>query len=220
MENKTSNGNNGRRKIDLYTMAAPFYDFLTVPFLKAARKGIVQAARAQQCGRILDVACGTGEQARMLARAGFAVNGIDLSPAMLTVARRKSPPAVTYFRGNAENLPFESACFDCATISLALHEMPHEMSKGVAAEILRVLTPGGRLIVFDYAALHNGGSAWGLALLGLAEKMAGAEHFRNFVRFTRSGGIQQFFDSFKLRKINTSSSFMGALQAVTMEKRG
>ena len=205
-------------RIDFYAMAAPFYDFLTAPFLKASRRGIVRAAKAQQCWRILDVACGTGELARMLAKAGIEVNGVDLSPAMLAVARRKSPPTVAYFRGNAENLPFESACFDFVTISLALHEMPHKMSIGAAGEILRVLSPGGKLVVFDYASLHNRGSAVGLALMGLVEKIAGGEHFRNFVRFTRNGGIEQFLEPFQLKTINSRLSFMGALQVVTMEK--
>jgi demethylmenaquinone methyltransferase/2-methoxy-6-polyprenyl-1,4-benzoquinol methylase len=205
---------------DFYAMVAPVYDLMTARFLATVRKDIVRAARAQKCRRILEVACGTGELAVMLAKAGFEVTGVDLSPAMLAVARRKSPPTVAYFRGNGENLPFESDFFDCVTISLALHEMPHEMSLGVAGDILRVLAPGGKLIVFDYAALRNKGSALGLTLMGLVEKMAGAKHFRNFVRFTRSGGIDDLLESFPLTTIETKRSFLGALQVVTMRKAG
>jgi len=216
MKTKSSNGND--RGVDFYAMAAPFYDLLTVPFLKSGRRGIVRAATALHCRRILDVACGTGEQARMLAKAGLAVSGLDLSPAMLAVARRKSPQTVAFFRGNAEKMPFASASFDCVTISLALHEMEDKMRTGAVAEIVRVLAPGGHLIVYDYAPLRSRGSAPGLALLGLVEKMAGREHFKNFVRFTRSGGIEKFLRPFPLQKISNSQSFPGALQIVSLKK--
>ncbi|MGC8492817.1 MAG: class I SAM-dependent methyltransferase [Syntrophobacteraceae bacterium] len=214
----SSNGNDSHEKIDFYAMAAPFYDLLTVPFLKSGRRDIVRAAKALQCRRILDVACGTGEQARMLARAGLTVSGIDLSPAMLAVARRKSPQTVAFFRGTAESMPFASASFDCVTISLALHEMADETRTGAVTEIVRVLAPGGKLIVYDYAALRNRASAPGLALMGLVEKMAGREHFKNFVRFTRSGGIEKFLRPFPFQKINYSHSFPGALQIVSLKK--
>ena len=92
------------------------------------------------------------------------------------------------------------------------------MRVGVAAEILRVLTPGGKLIVFDYAAL-TGGSALGLTLMGLAEKIAGREHFRNFVRFTRRGAIHQLLEPFELKTISSEFSSLGAFQTVTLEKR-
>ncbi|MGC9195630.1 MAG: class I SAM-dependent methyltransferase [Syntrophobacteraceae bacterium] len=206
-------------RTDFYAMAAPFYDFLTAPFLKRARTEILRAARIQKCARILDVACGTGEQARMLEKTGFEVNGIDLSPSMLAVARRKSPVAVTYFHANAENMPFQSSCFDCVTISLALHEMEHKMSIAVAGEILRVLSPGGKLIVLDYAGLNNGGSRLGLSLMGLVEKVAGGDHFRNFVRFIRNGGIEQFLDSFQLKTISANGTLLGALKLVILEKK-
>ncbi|MDR3568030.1 MAG: class I SAM-dependent methyltransferase [Syntrophobacteraceae bacterium] len=203
---------------DFYAMVAPFYDLMTAQFLKSARTTIVRAAKGQNCRRILDVACGTGELAVMLAKAGMEVTGLDLSPAMLSVAHRKSLPTISYFRGNGENMPFKSAGFDCVTISLALHEMPHKVSLGVAGDILRVLAPGGKLIVFDYAALANRGSALGLTLMGLVEKLAGAEHFQNFVRFTRNGGIQKLLESFPLKTVESRLSFLGALQVVTMIK--
>lgn len=205
---------------DFYAMAAPFYDFLTASFLKTARRGIVRAARSQKCSRILDVACGTGEQARMLEKAGFEATGIDLSPSMLAMARRKSPAALTYFHANAEDMPFQSSCFDCVTISLALHEMERKMSIAVAGEILRVLTPGGKLIVLDYAGLNDRGSGLGLSLMGLVEKAAGRDHFRNFVRFIRNGGIEQFLQSFQLETITTHRALLGAVKIVVYEKKG
>ncbi len=217
MESKTNQGNS-RQEVDFYTLVAPFYDILVGPFLRPARKGVVRAAEGQKCRRILDVACGTGEQAIMLAKAGLEVTAIDLSPAMLRVARHKSPPSVSYFLGNAQDLPFSSGSFDCVTISLALHEMAHETRMGATREMLRVLSPGGKLIVFDYAAPQNGRSAFGLTLLGFPERIAGAEHFRNFVRFTRMGGIDQFLKAFPLKVTGGMTYFPGTLRLLVSEK--
>ena len=86
-------------------------------------------------------------------------------------------------------------------------------------EMLRVLTPDGKLIVFDYTASKNWRSAIGLAFLGLLERIAGGEHFRNFVRFTRMGGIDQFLQPFPLQVIGSRNYFLGALRLVILEKR-
>jgi len=218
MESK-ANRDNSRQRVDFYTLVAPFYDILVGPFLIPARKGVVRGAGAQKCRRILEVACGTGEQAIMLAKAGIEVTGIDLSPAMLGVARDKSPPNVAYFLGNAEDLPFASGSFDCVTISLALHEMAHETRMRTTGEMLRVLTPDGKLMIFDYTALENWRSAFGLTLLGLVERIAGGEHFRNFVRFIRTGGIDRFLKPFPLQVIGSRNYFLGALRLIILEKR-
>jgi len=218
MESKT-NRDNPHQKVDFYTLVAPFYDIFAGSFLRPARKGIVRCAEAEKCRRILDVACGTGEQAIMLAKAGIEVTGIDLSPAMLGVARDKSPPAVAHLLGNAENLPFGPGSFDCVTISLALHEMAPETRMGTTGEMLRVLTTGGKLIVFDYAAPENWRCALGLGLLGLLERIAGKEHFKNFLRFTRTGGIDQFLKAFPLKVIRSRTYYLGALRLVFLEKR-
>ncbi len=153
-----------------------------------------------------------------MAKAGIDVTGIDISPAMLDVARGKSPPAAAYVLGNAEALPFASGSFDCVAISLALHEMALETRMGTIREMLRVLPPGGKLIVFDYAAPDNSKSALGLALLGLVERMAGADHFNNFVRFTRMGGINRFPGTFALNVTVHRNFFLGALRLVVAEK--
>ncbi len=214
-----TNRDNPPQKVDFYTLIAPFYDILVGPFLRHARKGIVRGAEAEKCRRILDVACGTGEQAIMLSKAGIEVTGIDLSPAMLRVARDKSPPTVTHLLGNVENLPFGPGSFDCVTISLALHEMATEIRMRTIGEMLRVLTPGGKLIVFDYVAPKNWRCALGLALLGFLERIAGEEHFKNFVRFIRTGGIDQFLKAFPLKVIRSRTYYLGALRLVFLEKR-
>jgi ubiquinone/menaquinone biosynthesis C-methylase UbiE len=206
------------QKVDFYSVVAPFYDIVTGLFLRQARKCATRSAQARKCRRVLDVACGTGAQAIKLAEAGIDVTGIDISPAMLDVARGNSPPDVAYVLGNGEALPFASGSFDCVAISLALHEMAIETGMRTTREMLRVLPPGGKLIVFDYTAPDNWKSALGLALLGVVERMAGAEHFNNFVRFTRMGGINRFLGAFALNVTVHRNFFLGALRLVLAEK--
>jgi demethylmenaquinone methyltransferase/2-methoxy-6-polyprenyl-1,4-benzoquinol methylase len=207
-----------RNKIDFYSLIAPFYDALVGPFLRAVRKDIRKEAGAQGCRRALDVACGTGEQAIMLAQAGLDVTAVDTSGAMIAVARRKSPPAVSYVLGDAGDLPFGTGVFDFATVSLALHEMAYDTRMQVTGEMLRTLAPDGRLAFFDYAAQKDMGFSAVPGFLGIMERIAGAEHFRNFVRFTRMGGIHGFLGAFPLRIVSSRAYFLGALRLVIAQK--
>jgi ubiquinone/menaquinone biosynthesis C-methylase UbiE len=217
MKDATSRSNSHNSR-DFYSLAAPFYDAMVGPFLRSARKDIVEAAKAEKCRRILDVACGTGEQAVMLARAGFQAAGIDLSPAMLRQAREKSSPSVAFFLGDGANMPFARGSFDCVTISLALHEMEPEASIEVLAGMLEILSPGGKLIVFDYARPDGFISGLGLGFLGLVEWMAGKRHFRNFVRFARAGAGERLLS--QLHPETLRKYFLGALGLYIMRREG
>lgn len=79
-----------------YERIAPIYDSLVGPFLRPVRNGVRQIARGLGCRRILDIACGTGEQVDIFDADGFTTVGIDLSPSMLSKARREDtngPPS-------------------------------------------------------------------------------------------------------------------------------
>lgn len=73
----------------VFKILAPFYDCLVLPAGRWRRK-VVTLARAPQGARVLDVATGTGQQAFAFAREGYDVVGVDISEAMISVARKKS----------------------------------------------------------------------------------------------------------------------------------
>jgi SAM-dependent methyltransferase len=79
----------------MFTASAEYYDLLYSTFKDYAAEADRIAALARQampgCRTVLDVACGTGEHARLLARQGFEVDGLDLSPAFLRIARARHP---------------------------------------------------------------------------------------------------------------------------------
>lgn len=96
--------------------------------------------------RVLDVACGTGNATLPAAQAGGRVVGLDLTPELLEVARRRADAAgvaITWAEGDAEDLPFDDGHFDVVVSTFGCMFAPrHEV---VAEEIARVLRPGGRL---------------------------------------------------------------------------
>jgi len=112
------------------------------------------AALGQALGRLLDIGTGTGRIAELLAPAAGQVTGLDMSPEMLRIARARlqNLPAasVDLVQGDFSALPFGDAAFDTVTLHQVLH---YAQEPGrVLAEAARVLAPGGRIAVVDFAA--------------------------------------------------------------------
>jgi ubiquinone/menaquinone biosynthesis C-methylase UbiE len=125
------------------------------PLLKAA--GVSPGERA------LDVGCGPGYFARMLARAvgpEGSVIGVDAAPEMVEYAARKAGklPNCRFEAGTAEALSFPDASFDVVVSSLMLHHLPEEARQKAVAEMARVLRPGGRLVLAEFTIPERG--AW------------------------------------------------------------
>jgi len=135
----------------VYSVFAYVYDAVTFPF-GSLRRAVVDAAHLDAGATVLDVATGTGAQAFAFAGSVGKVVGIDLSEAMLRVARKKDPPAnLSFQQGDAAGLPFADGTFDAACVSFALHEMPSSIRERVLREMARVTRPGGTVLVVDYA---------------------------------------------------------------------
>jgi SAM-dependent methyltransferase len=94
--------------------------------------------------RVLDVACGTGNAALVAQRAGAIVTGLDASPRLLDVARERVAGA-EFVAGDCARLPFDDGQFDAAlSVFGVIFAQPAEQA---AAEIARVVRPGGRVVV-------------------------------------------------------------------------
>jgi ubiquinone/menaquinone biosynthesis C-methylase UbiE len=101
---------------------------------------------------VLDVGCGTGKFARLLAERGLArVWGVDPSAEMLAEARKRVPSSVGLKLGQAERLPFKGASFDAAVLWTVVHLIEPRLA---FAELERVLAPGGRLAIVTFAPEH------------------------------------------------------------------
>ena len=103
--------------------------------------------------KVLDLCCGSGEAAAPWIDAGFQVTGLDVSPKVLELAASRYP-LLTCIEGLAEDPPCAPGSFDAIQISLALHEFPRAERHQVLLSCLRLLKPGGWLVVVD---LHPAG---------------------------------------------------------------
>jgi demethylmenaquinone methyltransferase/2-methoxy-6-polyprenyl-1,4-benzoquinol methylase len=119
------------------------------------RRRTVRAVAADRPAVILDVATGTGDLAIGLARAltGARITGVDLSSALLAVARRKVVrkriPNITLSEGDAENLPFDAEAFDAVTAGFGVRNFGN-IPAGLS-EMHRVLKPGGKVCILEFS---------------------------------------------------------------------
>jgi ubiquinone/menaquinone biosynthesis C-methylase UbiE len=103
--------------------------------------------------RLLDIATGTGQFLTWVKQnhPRLAVTGLDLSHAYLDEAARRLAPwsGVELRLGAAEAIPAPDGSFDLVTSIYLLHELPRPVRARAAAEMARVLKPGGRLVLVD-----------------------------------------------------------------------
>jgi len=112
------------------------------------RIATVKAVAPRSGERILDIAAGTGTSSIALAKSGAEVIALDFSQGMVEEGRRRHPE-LQFVQGDAEKLPFGEAEFDAVTISFGLRNVQHP--EVALAEMLRVLKPGGRLVICEFS---------------------------------------------------------------------
>lgn len=157
---------------------ATFYDLVALP-LHWLRRRVARVANVSG-RRVLDVATGTGSQARAFARAGGHVVGIDLSPRMLATARRKNRRFDAQFvEGDATELPMADETFDVASISLALHEMPPPVRARAVHELARVTRRGGAVVIVEPVQPRN--RVWRALVVNVLRRFE-PEPYREFLR--------------------------------------
>lgn len=145
---------------DVFRSVAPRYDvmndLMSFGTHRVMKRMVIELSGVRAGHRILDLAGGTGDLARLFAprvgRSGRVVLS-DINSAMLEVGRDRmldeGHANVEAVLADAEKLPFESGTFDCVTIAFGLRNVTR---KDVAlAEMRRVLAPGGRLLVLEFS---------------------------------------------------------------------
>ncbi len=110
-------------------------------------------SRLEPGAAVLDLCCGSGEAAAPWLATGFRVTGLDLSPLALALAARRHP-SLKRVEGLAEEPPFQDKSFHAVQLSVALHEFPRRERELVLSQSLRLLKPGGWLVIVD---LHPAG---------------------------------------------------------------
>ena len=104
--------------------------------------------RLEPNAEILDLCCGSGEAAAPWISAGYAVTGLDVSPRALDLAAQRHP-LMQRVEGLAEAPPMKDQSFNAIQLSVALHEFPRAERELVLTSALRLLKPGGWLVLVD-----------------------------------------------------------------------
>jgi ubiquinone/menaquinone biosynthesis C-methylase UbiE len=179
------------RQKRVWDKGAPSYDKQIAFFEKIWFGGGREWLGARARGRVLEVAIGTGRNLPHYP-ADVTITGIELSPAMLAIARRRASDLgrdVDLREGDAEHLPFADGSFDTVVCALSLCTIPDPAA--AIGEMKRVLGPGGRLLLVDHV-----GSTWPpiRAAQWLFERLtirAAGEHFtRRQLPLVQAAGMQ------------------------------
>jgi ubiquinone/menaquinone biosynthesis C-methylase UbiE len=102
-------------------------------------------------GRLVDVGTGTGRMLALFGGEASHATGIDRSPEMLRLARAKLDGAAIELRqGDIGALPLEDGCADTVILHQVLHYLP--APEAAIAELARILAPGGRVLIVDFAS--------------------------------------------------------------------
>jgi ubiquinone/menaquinone biosynthesis C-methylase UbiE len=154
-----------RTNIRRYSMPGPAsYDRVAHLLFRSRYRAIATAIAAEvpAGSRVLDVGCGPGEILVELATLAPAIEttGLDVDAAMVARAELKAGDAArrgarrrpTFVVADAASMPFPDASFDVVVSSFAVHHWPDRQAG--LAEVMRVLRPGGRAIIWDIAPPH------------------------------------------------------------------
>ena len=132
----------------------PGYDLLTRLFgFNRVHETLIAQAELADGHRVLEIGCGTGNLAIRAKKTHPAVSvvGSDPDPLALSRAQRKAAQlnGIHFERGYAQRLPYADGEFDRVLSSMMLHHLDDDAKSAAAAEVFRVLRPGGRLHLVD-----------------------------------------------------------------------
>jgi len=148
--------------LDHFGLIAPYYDriFQGGRFVRRDLERLMAHVAPEPGHRLLDIGGGTGRIAQHFCGRVAQVCVLDPSPGMLREGQRKG---ICITRGESEDLPFASAVFDRIILIDAFHHLRDQ--EQASREMLRVLAPGGRLVIQEPDIAH-----WGVKLVALGEK--------------------------------------------------
>ena len=138
-----------------------FSGLLGMGFNSPNSRMVIELANIKPGDKVLDVGCGTGSltlTARSYVGPNGKVFGIDAAPEMIEVASKKASRArldVVFEVGLIEALTFPDATFNVVISRLAIHHLPDDLKRRGFAELLRVLRPGGHLLIADFKPPTN-----------------------------------------------------------------
>jgi ubiquinone/menaquinone biosynthesis C-methylase UbiE len=192
------------------------YSTLFDPIFKDVRVCVVELSGIKVGDRVLDVCCGTGDQVFHYEQRGAIATGIDQNPNMIELAERNRKKwrfkHSTFRVANATELPFPDGYFDCASISLALHEMERDERNRAISEMKRVVKKKGVLVFVDFQVpLPRNTTGY---IIRAVEFIAGRDNHRCFRDYLAQGGLRQILKENRLTPQEEAFLKNGNLQVI------
>ena len=178
---------------DQYKNIAKWYDLIFESMNVGLRKIGVKMYPVKAGMNVLDIGCGTGVHLSLYQKANCNVSGVDLSPAMLKIAKEKLGESADLKLCSATDTGFEDNKFDLILSSTVLHEMQVNLRIETLTEAKRILKSDGRILLIDF---HSGPikkfkGVYTKIIITIAEIFAGREHFKNYRYFIKNGGLPE-----------------------------
>jgi len=178
------------------------YSTLIDPLLHDVRIYTSRFSGMKNGDKVLDICCGTGDQAFHYAKMGIEATGVDLNPEMIKVAERRKEKCsfnnISFQLADAKELPFEDASFDYASISFGLHETGRDSREKIISEMRRVVRKEGFLIFIDFRVpLPKNIYSY---IVRAIEYFAGRDHYKYFKDYLLQGGLPILLRKNKLKE--------------------
>jgi SAM-dependent methyltransferase len=168
------------------------YGALTGRITAHVAQPLLDAAGVGPGTRVLDVGCGHGDLCAAAAARGARPAGVDLADGMVEAARA-AHPGLEFRVADAEDLPFADATFDAALAAFVVNHLPRP--ERAAAEIGRVLAPGGRAAVAMWDQPER------VEFLGLLDAAMDAAHVERGMHLPPGPPAYRFADDGELRAL-------------------
>ena len=195
----------------------PFsYSTIIDPILKDVRICVAEISDMKAGDRVLDVCCGTGAQVFHYTQKGAIATGVDQNPNMIELAeknrKRQGFNHGTFHLARATELPFRDGYFNCASVSLGLHEIERGERYRAVSEMKRVVKKEGVLMFIDFQVpLPKNSISY---LIRAVEFLAGGHNYRCFRDYLAQGGLDQILKETELTPQEEAFLMSGNLQVI------
>lgn len=172
---------------------ALFYSLLIDPLLSALKQSV--AEKIPKGAEVIDIACGTGSLAAVIASGAGHVTGIDLDADLIKFGegyiKKRGIANVSFMARDAASLhEYIDKQFDVAVTSMAVHQFSEPLAVQILKEMKRI---SSKVLIADYNCPLPAGFSGTLAYT--IERMAKGDHYRNFMNYMSRGGMKWFTDS-------------------------
>lgn len=202
--------NNAWNRI-VYSCWSPVYDWLIAwPVFVDGRIQAWKLADVKQGEKVLLAGLGTGVDIQYLPN-GTCITGVDISSAMLKIARKKSDrlgKPIRLLRSDVEHISLPDHSFDVVALNLILSVVANPTA--CFREAVRLAKPGGRIIVFDKFVANHKPPSFIRRITNLLTRPFGTDINRNFEKIIEGTGVTILED----KPLSSGSAFRTILVGV------